>query len=365
MDSEIIELATEDAQGQGPLPFDLHALRTCRYDDNRSTVFARHQGMLQKIYSFTTESGHELAFRRTKGLPFHGSTTHLIWISGFIDGERAVDVCIEPAYIFERTGCLLNPQIIEWNQVNLVPLIQICESAIHEAAQILNLRLDHFLPAHQLTAGSMDNHIALNFKQSNQLMILGLNQDLDHLEHSICNYCTQYWESHDWFAQHIWFKFDIFLRPVRRYWSTEDLAQVDVGDLLALQNLQAEDNARSLHAHITMSQNRTTTQHYEVFLNMNDQDTRLQFGKDDIHAPSDESPETSMAPHEEIELEIFAGHTRILFSDLCAIQEGSLLEIREHTLPAVTLRVMGEPILQGELVHFQDQIMIQVTRRVD
>lgn len=75
--------------------------------------------------------------------------------------------------------------------------------------------------------------------------------------------------------------------------------------------------------------------------------------------------ETSMAPHEEIELEIFAGHTRILFSDLCAIQEGSLLEIREHTLPAVTLRVMGEPILQGELVHFQDQIMIQVTRRVD
>jgi len=362
MDAEIIDPAPAEVPNDIPLPWDIHALKLCRYDDNRSTVFARKQGLVQKAYSFTTDNGYELAFRCTKGLQFEGAINHFIWLGGYVDENRPVTVCIDPAYIFERTACLLNSQIVNWNQVDLVPLIQICETAIHEASQILNLRLDRFLFDHQAPLSSLANYISLSFKNSNQMMVFGLNHDLNHLENLICNYCNDYWEAHHWFGQRVAFRFDIFLRPKKRHWPTDELAQVNVGDLLAIHNFQNEPDAHSLQAFISLNRQSTSNHHYEVFLTMTDHDTRLQYGKDDINDTSEF--EAELPPHEEIELEIFAGHTRILFSDLCAIQEGSLLEISEHSLPAVTLRVMGSPILEGELVQFQDQIMIQVTRRV-
>jgi flagellar motor switch/type III secretory pathway protein FliN len=64
-------------------------------------------------------------------------------------------------------------------------------------------------------------------------------------------------------------------------------------------------------------------------------------------------------------LEVVVGSTTLSFNDLCNIQEGSLIELKNNMLPMVRINVAGETIFEGELVRIQDQLMIQVIKKVD
>ena len=97
---------------------------------------------------------------------------------------------------------------------------------------------------------------------------------------------------------------------------------------------------------------------------MENEQVNLEFASDGLQEAEQNALHIQSAPHEQIEMEIIAGRTTIPLSELCAVQSGTLIELGRHNLPMVTLSVNGEAVLEGELVHFKDQIMVQITKRL-
>lgn len=356
------------APANGLTPWIEQSLRHVRYDAVRSTIFARQAGIVQKTYHFERNEEEPLAIRFCSGMLFKGATGHLVWLLGYVDSDHEVLIGIEPSYLFERTGCLVNQRVIAWGGKGVVDLMAICQTALGPISDVLNLRLERFLDHTEIPQKPPARYLSVDHLQHSRLIVQSGAASLDHMEQMARHYCQSYWEAHERWSQKVSFRLNIFLYPTKRIWTSTELADLAVGDLIRLQNFGDSDHLHRLRGALQFKRRDFNSKRYEVFFEMNEDDTRLKFGSEPLDGSSLEDPvsatEAALPPHETIELEIMAGSTKILFSELCAIQEGSLIEMRDHVLPEVTLSVMGSPILLGELVYFQDQIMVQVTKRL-
>lgn len=354
------ELEQETPQRWAP-----DSLRTVRYDPSCTTVFARSSRILQRFYEYETETQSELAFRRVTGLPFKGSLGDLIWLNA--SNEHSSNICIgvDSAYVYERTGCYVTSKLAAWGGEFIAPLYDIVCAAINEIENLLSIRVNGFMSVDDLPTKNPSNYLAVDHCRMCKVFILGNPVTIEALEEQIRHYCTSFWTDHDEMARRVRFEMAVYINPVLRNWSSESLGSLGLGDLVAIQNYSGDSTSKCLRGVLRFRGNKLSKSKYEVFIVMNEEDTKLHFGSDDINQIDSEAQEKLLAPHEQIELEIHAGRTTILFNDLCSVQAGTLIELREHALPTVTLCVMGSPILEGELVHFQDQLMVQVTRRLD
>ncbi|VWX34804.1 FliM/FliN family flagellar motor switch protein [Limnobacter sp. 130] len=342
----------------------LDRLRTVRYDATSSTIFARSRSMSQRIYYFDTDRHSDLVIRRTTGLPHKSTISDLIWVSANFPEGNEIQIGLDSAYIFEQTGSLITPQTVDWGGEGIVPLIDIVSAVLNELESILGLHVEDFLPAHQMPTSNPSDYLAVDYKRQNKLILLSDKQTLKLLEAKARNYCLRYWNDYESMGKKVFFELSVYLYPTKRKWLSTELAELEQGDLVALQNFRVNASSRSIRGSLRFKGDKFSKRNYEVFIEMNEDDTRLHFGSDDLSDTSS-LDEENLPPHEQIELEIHAGKTKILFNELCSVQEGTLIELREHALPMVTLCVMGSPILEGELVHFQDQLMVQVTKRLD
>ena len=346
----------------------LDRLRTVRYDATGSTIFARSRSMSQRIYYFDTDRHSDLAIRRTTGLPHKSTISDLIWVSANFPEGNEIQIGLDSAYIFEQTGSLITPQIVDWGGEGIVPLIDIVSAVLNELELILGLHVEDFLPAHLMPTSNPIDYLAVDYKRQNKLILLSDKQTLKLLEVKARNYCLRYWNDYESMGRKVFFELSVYLYPTKRKWLSTELAELEQGDLVALQNYRINASSRSIRGSLRFKGDKFSKRNYEVFIQMNEEDTTLYFGSDDIGDSEtqdnllDGSP---IAPLEEIQLEIHAGKTTVLFNDLCNVQAGTLIELREHSLPYVKLCVMGSPILEGELVNFQDQVMIQITKRLD
>lgn len=138
------------------------------------------------------------------------------------------------------------------------------------------------------------------------------------------HYCTAFWADYEATSKIVRFEMTIYINPTQKFWTTEELGSLGLGDLVAIQNYSTDSLSKSLRGFLKFRGNKLSKSKYEVFLVMNEEDTRLHFGSDDINQTEADEPEKLMAPHERIELEIHAGRTTILFNDLCSVQAGTL-----------------------------------------
>jgi flagellar motor switch/type III secretory pathway protein FliN len=343
----------------------LESLRTVRYETTSSRVFAKSKSISQRIYRFQTDHNSELDIRRAIGLPYKNALSDLIWLKAFSSDNKDVRIAIDPAYIFERTGCLLTPGILAWGGQGIAPLLEIATAVVNEIQSVLDLQVEEFLDDTSIPSDVPNDYLAVDHKRTCKLILLSDRKTLDALEIQSRNYCISYWNDYESMGRKIAFELSIYIYPSKKKWTSAELADLQEGDLLSIQNFNTHSNAKSLRGSLRFKGERFTKKNYEVFIEMNDEDTKLHFGSDDLKDTSLAEEENNLAPHEQIELEIHAGKTKILFNELCSVQEGTLIELRQHALPMVTLCVMGSPILEGELVHFQDQLMVQVTKRLD
>ncbi|MCR2747251.1 FliM/FliN family flagellar motor switch protein [Limnobacter parvus] len=348
-----------------PQRWSFESLRSVRYDPTHTTVFARSCGILQRFYEYETETQSELAFRRVTGLPFKGSLGDLIWLSASNEHSADISIGVDSAYVYERTGCFVTPKLAAWGGGSVVPLFDIVCAAINEIENLLNIRVNRFMTLEELPKKSPSNYLAVDHRRVCKVFILGNPVTIGALEEQVRHYCPAFWADHETMSKVVHFEMSVYLNPVQRIWASEELGSLGLGDLVAVQNYTADSVSKSLRGFLRFRGNKFSKSKYEVFLVMNEEDTKLHYGSDDINKFEQEESDKLLAPHEQIELEIHAGRTTILFNDLCSVQAGTLIELREHALPTVTLCVMGSPILEGELVHFQDQLMVQVTRRLD
>ena len=344
-------------------------LRNVRYEPTSSVIFAKSKSILQKIYPFETERYAELSIRRTMGLPFKGSLDDLVWVLAYSQNGDEIQIGLESAYIFELSGSLITPRIVGWGGGTTVPLLEIVSAVLNELESLLSLQVNRFLASHEVPTRAPNDYMAVDHKKVCKLIVLGTRLALDQLENHARNYCVGYWNSYESMGAQIHFELGIFIYPSKRKWSSDELADLEHGDLVAIQNFDRQESSKTLRGSLRFRGEKFVKKNYEVFIEMNEEDTRLHFGSDELSGQGDSNrmadEDNKLPPHEQIELEIHAGKTKILFNELCSVQEGTLIELREHALPMVTLCVMGSPILEGELVHFQDQLMVQVTKRLD
>lgn len=345
--------------------WDPACLRTVRYEPTQTVVFARSKRMLQRSYEYETQTQDELSIRRVVGLPLKGSHSDLIWLKAMSEQSADIAVGVDSAYIFERTSCYITPKIIEWGRDDVVPMLDIVTATLNEIEDLLNLRVTGFLPAHDIPRKPPNDYLAVDHRRACKVVILSNPLTAQALEDYARHYCAHYWNLYDSMSRKVHFEMALYLYPSLMRWTSEQLANLGVGDLLSIQNLTGDTSTKTLRGFLKFRGNRLSKSKYEVFLVMTEDDTKLHFGSDELNQNDSLAYEQSLPPHEQIELEIHAGRTKILFNDLCSVQAGTLIELREHALPTVTLCVMGSPILEGELVHFQDQLMVQVTRRLD
>ena len=345
-------------------PWQTSQLKRISTDGAITQIFARTSGVIQRIYPFSSATTSELTIRYSKRLPLPLNLNGLIWLLSHSPDGDPIFMAVDPEYIFERTGCFLNTKIAHADTQGFIPAFKIIMAAVIELATVLGISIERLLAEEECPKSSPDEYLALNYKKDNKVVMFGASHLLLQLEEQVRLYCPSYWTNHQTMGDAIKLAATVLVYPSRGWWSTKDLAVLKEGDLVTLQNFKSGSSEVKLRGKLLFANQTGRTRHLEVFLQMNEDDTRLQVGHEPL-TNSPPAPNNPMEPIEEIELEIHAGKTTVLFSDLCSVQAGTLIELRDHHLPFVKLCVTGSPILEGELVNFQNQVMIQITKRLD
>lgn len=343
-------------------------LKTVKADDVQCSIFAVHQGVLQHTYHYQTGQLAELTIRRTIGIPRLGSKLDLMWLRGS-DGEGgSVFIGIDSEYVFERTGMLTSPAIAQVANNSTVPIFDILVAVVFQLEPILGIQAEALLSESEvlelLPEAPMRDYLALDHKRRSKLMFYADRRVLDSMEANARDYCIDYWQRHDEFAAFIRRPISLGFFLSKRLWNHEDYAAIQPGDLLALQGLRTNSDTYRLRGYLSLMNHEVAGYKYEVQFNMDENEVEVEFTGESIHDPQNSAMHLDVPTHEQIELDIVAGQTTIPLGELCAVQAGTLIELGRHNLPMVTLCVNGEAVLEGELVHFKDQVMVQVTKRL-
>lgn len=344
-------------------------LRTVRQVPHGVYVYGVSHGFLQRAYHFEHDDMAELSVRRSIGLPWSGSVHELVWIQAENEQGQPLWLGVEPAYAYERTGMLISPNIASHADTQTVPVQAILEAVLVQLEPVLGFQAQGLTHSDSLPQpwkeAPIRDYMALDHRQHSKLLILGQTPALDWMEQHTRNYCAHYWACHEQMGRQIRLAMSLGIYPAKRKWTMVELAELEQGDLLTLQQRHpTQEAAAALRGYLRLNNATGQQQTYEVLIHMNNDDTTLQFGMDTPTALNEALP-VDVPPHELIELEIHAGQTRIPFGELCAVQAGTLIELSHHNLPMVTLCVNGAQILEGELVVFKDQVMVQVTKRLE
>lgn len=348
--------------------FDVGSLKTVHHAPVSQSVYAPSHGIVQHVYNFNRGYLAELSLRRTTGVPRLGSVHDLIWLQGgSADGEN-VYIGVESEYVFERTGMLVTPALVAENCPEIIPARVVMEAVLYELEPILGFEVQCLIQREDLpdflALKPLRDYIALDHKNRFKMLIASNKQCLDQMEAEARNYCFDFLTRQRDFSERIRTSISLGIYPVKRGWYPLDLNGLDVGDLVALSGGPLANRGYCLQGFLRLRRVGQQGFKYGVQYNMNDEEVSLEFTGESIDDYQQTKIDMAVPPHEQVELEVVVGHTSIPLAELCAVQSGTLIELGQHSLPLVTLCVNGETILEGELVHFKDQLMVQITKRV-
>lgn len=348
--------------------FDVGSLKTIHYAPASQSVYAPSHGVLQHVYNFNRGHLAELSLRRTTGIVRLGSVYDLIWLQAINAEGESVYIGVESEYVFERTGMLVTPALVAENTPEIIPAFVVLEAVLFELEPILGFEVQCLVQREELpdflVQKPLRDYLALDHKTRFKLLITSTTQCLDQMEEEARNYCFDFLSRQREFSQRIRTSISLGIYPVKRGWYPLDIDELCVGDLLALSGGPHETQGYCLKGFLRL---RRVGQHgykYGVQYIMDDQDVSLEFTGESIDDFQQSKIDINVPPHEQVELEVLVGHTSIPLAELCAVQAGTLIELGQQSLPMVTLCVNGEAILEGELVHFKDQLMVQITKRI-
>ena len=348
---------------------DFGLFRTIEREELDRTLFAPGHRLLQRVYQFHTGGALDLSLRRTKGIACTSSVGELIWLEAQTAQGEAVFLGVESEYVFERTGMLVTPALVPVANERTVPVYVIMQAVLFELEPILGFEVQRLIQRvdlpKRIQSSTLTDYMALDHRGQCKVLILSSPECLDQMESEARNYCPDYLERRRDWAKQIKTSIALGLHPVKRTWSAEELAELDCGDLLAIKGGWSIDGSTyCLRGYFLLRRMGPNGFKYEVQYNMNDDELNVEFKGETIEDPQDAVIAMDAPAHEQVELDIMIGHTRIPLGELCAVQSGALIELGHHSLPMVTLCVNGEAILEGELVHFKDQLMVQVSKRL-
>ena len=348
---------------------DFGLFRTIERENLARTLFAPSHGILQRVYQFHTGGAFDLSLRRTKGIACASSFGELIWLKAQDAQGESVFLGVESEYVFERTGMLATSALVSVANERTVPLYIIMQAVLFELEPILGFEVQKLIQREDLPkrfqSDSLTDYMALDHQGRCKVLIVSSRDCLDQMDSEARNYSPDYLDRRRDWARQIKTSITLGLHPVKSMWSAQELAELDCVDLLAIKGGWSNDESPyCLRGYFLLRNKGPNGFKYEVQYNMSDDELNVEFKGETIEDPQDSVIEIDVPAHEQVELDVMIGHTSIPLGELCSVQSGTLIELGCHSLPMVTLCVNGEAILEGELVHFKDQLMVQVSKRL-
>lgn len=310
------------------------------------------------------ENGQDWVLRRSKGLWTGGIQLDMVWVACLCGEELTPNLFlgIDPAFVYETTRCLLNPRVAQWNDSRIAPIFDIACASVEPIQLTLGFRCIQFMASPVAHEDLAHDQVVMELEGKARIVMAGSSLVLDRVEQRAREFSALVWNARSAWGARLFRRFDVQLFPRQRWWEANSLKALEPGDLLDLENFDQSPQAggRSVRGGIRRAGRRHEPQ-MEIFLMMDEYGSNLRMGQD-TPLQQDHGGAVSSLDGEFVELEIHAGTTRVVFNDLCTLQEGALIELRDHALPKVTLCLEGNPLMEGELVRFQGQVMVQITR---
>ena len=290
------------------------------------------------------------------------------------DHGEAVMLDVSPELIWALSGYWLTAELVEWSIENEEEIFDILYFALSDVCNYFGWSLRQIV---RRDSSFHKTHLdCLQLIEGSGKCVLSAHggvHSLNAAEEAVRRLSVAYYHNSLWLGRKVKFKLECHLQLARRHFVLEELMKLNEGDLLYLKQNWLASSDVQLFGHVICKGVGSTRWRRSVFVRMNDKEVRMEFESEDWQSEPEDgglSESNGAAQGDQqgpdaVELDLVVGSTVLSFNDLCNIQEGSLVEIKDSLLPLVRLNIAGETILEGELVRLNQQLMVQVTKKVD
>lgn len=288
-------------------------------------------------------------------------------------GESIVAV-ISPELIWNKSMYHINQAQVDWSIENNAQIEDVIRYSILDVLEAFDLSMKGLISSAKLEGVHLSSdNIVVNVNQEDAISLYASEKYLNNLEVEVRQFSERFLKNKIWLGTCVTFRMNVYLHLTKRYFSVTDLNNLSHGDLLDLPQ-EYQNNCFSLKASTVYQYLHGKRMRCRVSLIIDKKGIRMEFEngrseEDEFNSEIDEDialTNTTIEQHHElVELEILAGTARISFDDLCALGEGSLIEVEKTTLPMVSLRVHGTTVMEAELVRLGNRMMLQIVRKVE
>ncbi|MBU0785075.1 MAG: FliM/FliN family flagellar motor switch protein [Gammaproteobacteria bacterium] len=289
-------------------------------------------------------------------------------------GGESVIAVISPELIWNKSMYHINQAQVDWSMENNAQIEDVVRYSILDVLEAFDLSMKGLVSSAKLSDLRLsEDNIVVNVHNQNVISLYASSKYLADLEIEVRQFSEQFARNKMWLGSCVSFKMKAYLHLTKKYFSVNDLNSLSHGDLLDL--LQENKNdCFKLKASAVYQYLHGKRMRCRVSLIVDKKGIRMEFesGKseeDEFQSEVDLDLAPTGNPIEQhnelVELEILAGTARVSFDDLCALGEGSLIEVEKSTLPMVSLRVHGTTVMEAELVRLGNRMMLQIVRKVE
>lgn len=331
-------------------------------------------GHCRRVYKTILSELGECLVIRNLGEPFIEPPTGKIYCQLESFGGEAVVAVISPELIWNKSMYHLNQAQVDWSLENNAQIEDVIRYSILDFLEAFDLSIKGLLNTNRLSELQLgDDNIVVNVNNQDAISLYAGRGYLDNLEIGVRQFSEHFVRNKMWLGSCVSFKMKAYIHLTKKYFSVSDLNNLSHGDLLDLSQ-EYKKECFKLKASAVYQYLHGKRMRCRVSLMVDKKGVRMEFesGKseeDEFHNEFDEDLAPTGNPIEQhnelVELEILAGTARLSFDDLCALGEGSLIEVEKSTLPMVSLRVHGTTVMEAELVRLGNRMMLQVVKKVE
>jgi flagellar motor switch/type III secretory pathway protein FliN len=332
----------------------------------------------QRQQAYQIELPEKKTFVRRQGLQTTLPAGEYFFLEVQDEHGGNLTVAVRPDLVWELSGYWFNVELVEWSIENDDEILNILYYALSTVSDYFGWSVRGLLANKSLENQYIDDGLYLLKRNTHtQIAAYAESPVLDQCEFRIRQYSTEYRKNCLWLGRKISFRLDAYMESVKSVFELNEIIGLEIGDLIPLKQIWLQQGVVQIAARAVCQSMQGKVWARKIFLRIDNEDARMEFEDDDWeqennsgHQPANLSVNNAdgfkmgdRGP-DAVELDILVGSTTISFNELCNIQEGSLIEISRSLLPIVKMNVAGETVLEGELVRLDQQLMVQVTKKV-
>lgn len=360
-------------------PFDMRELREIEEKGIGVCFISEDFTRRCQPYEIGLKGLENSTFIRQEGFELNVPESKFFFMRVADENGTMLTLALSPQMVWAKSGYWFTNELIEWATTNEQQLINIVLYTIKDIFDFFGFSYIEMFKKTGFSVLSRDLIYLVDSEENIQLVVEAKKDTLDLIEYRLRHYSVKYHNRCLWLGSKVTFHLDAYLSAFKSVFSSNEIADLEVGDLIRLKHKEGEKGVAYLETKAICQGLQSKNWVQKVFLRISNEDFKMEFEDDEWQLEdSDHDLDSSDGygePEEEfkfgeqgpdaIHLDLHIGSTTLSFNELCNVQEGSLIELKGSTLPMVLLKIGKETILEGELVRLHEQLMVQVIRKVE